>query len=355
MSDHPVVLMPLCLAAQPVVGVHCLEAKKLAYAKQWWQELANINDGKLELQDVTGKGVSGDVLRYIQQRRDVLPVDIVTAHDAHVKSKGRNPFIRPHLASWANFRVVAMGPNWKAIERAAHFGIALAIFATKSSTFTTGSQLFSSVRVDLSRLYLECRVAAEMACSVTAAEEQGAEVAVAFDLPADKDDVEIGEVINSRGEDATLEAIFEELRGKLAIARTTDVKDEDFETVRVPVDALRFTQWGCSDRFRCGTPVSEAVDLFVKGSNPADLPWCMLRVIRRNGLLLSVDNRRLFAMKEAQRRIRELDPARALYVRVQIYTWLPIFDKFLQHLDHTCATSHGQSIVLRATKRRRAD
>ena len=56
--------------------------------------------------------------------------------------------------------------------------------------------------------------------------------------------------------------------------------------------------------------VSEAVDEFVRGSDPAELPWCVLRVIRRAGLLLSVDNRRLYAMKEAQRKIQENDPAR---------------------------------------------
>ena len=111
---------------------------------------------------------------------------------------------------------------------------------------------------------------------------------VAIELPAESDDVEIGKIISSKGDDTTLEAIFEEWCGMLASARTHDVKDEDSETIRVPVDSLRFTQRGCSDRFQCGRLVSEAVDEFVRGSDPAELPWCVLRVIRRAGLLLSV-------------------------------------------------------------------
>ena len=111
---------------------------------------------------------------------------------------------------------------------------------------------------------------------------------VAIELPAESDDVEIGKIISSKGDDTTLEAIFEEWCGMLASARTHDVKDEDSETIRVPVDSLRFTQRGCSDRFQCGRLVSETVDEFVRGSDPAELPWCVLRVIRRGGLLLSV-------------------------------------------------------------------
>ena len=60
-------------------------------------------------------------------------------------------------------------------------------------------------------------------------------------------------------------------------------------------------------------------------------------------------------MKEAQRKTREPDPAgRVLYVRVQLYTWMPIFDKFLEHLDHKCFASDGQNINVRVAKRHRA-
>ena len=46
---------------------------------------------------------------------------------------------------------------------------------------------------------------------------------------------------------------------------------------------------------------------------------------------MSVDNRRLDAMKEAQRRMRERDPTKVVYVRVQLYSWAPVF--FVNHLD----------------------
>ena len=59
-------------------------------------------------------------------------------------------------------------------------------------------------------------------------------------MSAENDNVEIGKIINTRGENAPLEAIFEELRGKVAMSG--DVKEEGFETIIVPVDSLRYTQ-----------------------------------------------------------------------------------------------------------------
>ena len=87
------------------------------------------------------------------------------------------------------------------------------------------------------------------------------------------------------------------------------------ETARVPVDSLRYTQESCSSWFCCGRPLEQTIDLFVNGAIPAEFPWCVLRVVRRNGLLLSMDNRRLYALREAQRQIRKSDPCRVLYAR----------------------------------------
>ena len=98
-----------------------------------------------------------------------------------------------------------------------------------------------------------------------------------------KADVEIGEAIKSKGEAVTLEATFEELQRRMAIEAADNVKDENFETSRVPVDSLRFTQWSCSRRFRCGRPVSEAVEKFVRGAEPSELPWCQPSVARLLG------------------------------------------------------------------------
>ena len=45
-------------------------------------------------------------------------------------------------------------------------------------------------------------------------------------------------------------------------------------------------------------------------------------------------NRRLYAMKEAQRLIRERGPTVLVQARVKLYTWMPVFDVFLDHCDH---------------------
>jgi hypothetical protein len=44
-------------------------------------------------------------------------------------------------------------------------------------------------------------------------------------------------------------------------------------------------------------------------------------VVKRNGLLLSLDNRRLWALKEAQRQVRVQDPQTLVWVTVKMWTW----------------------------------
>ena len=46
-----------------------------------------------------------------------------------------------------------------------------------------------------------------------------------------------------------------------------------------------------------------------------DQLWCHLRVVKRDGLLLSLDNRRLWSLKEAQRKMRMSDPEPIVWVR----------------------------------------
>ena len=112
---------------------------------------------------------------------------------------------------------------------------------------------------------------------------------------ADSDDVELGKVINCRGEETTLETMFEELRGRFALQ--SDVKDEYFETVRIPVDSLPYTQSSCASKFACGRDVDQTAKEFVEGKDPTKCHWCVLRVVKRAGLLLSVDNLRLYAFR----------------------------------------------------------
>eukprot|EP00415_Alexandrium_ostenfeldii_P001437 UN1437 len=124
--------------------------------------------------------------------------------------------------------------------------------------------------------------------------------------------------------------------------------------VTVPVDALRFSQENCSAKFRCGRLLPETIDAFVRGLDPRTQEWCVLNVIKRRGLLISNDNRRLYAMKEALRILREQDPAAMMWVRVRVYVWAPAFDTHLDHLAHRCGATDGRRIRVRPLKRHRA-
>ena len=87
-------------------------------------------------------------------------------------------------------------------------------------------------------------------------EEQGARLT----LEAENADMEFGKVISSRREATSLEAVFEELRGHLALS---NVKDAEFEIMRVPVDSLRYTHESCSPTFRCGKLLATTTQKFV--------------------------------------------------------------------------------------------
>ena len=86
---------------------------------------------------------------------------------------------------------------------------------------------------------------------------------------------------------------------------------------RLPVDALRFTQKSCKALFQCGRCLEQTANDLANGTlNAFDLP--KMRVMQRRGLLLSLDNRRLWALKEGQRRSRLQDPTRTIYVKVAL-------------------------------------
>lgn len=174
----------------------------------------------------------------------------------------------------------------------------------------------------------------------------------AIRLLAESDDVKIGRAMNSCGTDVAPDRIFAEIRLCLLAEESelAKVKEETLDPLTLPVDALRFTQHGCSGKFKCGRSVSETIKLFVQGLQPTTQSWCILDVIRRNGLLLSNANRRLYAMKEAQRQLRENDPAAVIWVHVRIHTWVAAFDTFLQHCDHACTDADGKCIKLRLSE-----
>ena len=47
----------------------------------------------------------------------------------------------------------------------------------------------------------------------------------------------------------------------------------------------------------------------------------------------------------------EQDPTRVLYARIKLYTWEPVFDVLLSHLDHNCSPSDKQDIRQRRANR----
>ena len=171
-------------------------------------------------------------------------------------------------------------------------------------------------------------------------------------LRAEVDDVLLGSAFNKDGEQIMSDEVFQHIREALRGESARNcVKEEQFEHIRVPVDSLRFTHNSCGATFRhCGRTLEETADKFVEGLDPCTAPWCELRVVRRNGLLLSLDNRRLWAMQEAQRRIRDQDPSKILWVRVKLFMWDPAFDVFLEHLNHSCSGADGHQIRKRCRR-----
>ena len=74
-------------------------------------------------------------------------------------------------------------------------------------------------------------------------------------------------------------AMRETLRGAQECAHALEVKDEDIEDVRLPVDALGYTQNGCSQTFRCGTTLQKTVSDIVTGNvDPLQASWCKVQV-----------------------------------------------------------------------------
>lgn len=122
----------------------------------------------------------------------------------------------------------------------------------------------------------------------------------------------------------------------------------------VDVDSLRFTQSGCSEVFQCGRTLEQTACELVDNGTKGSLPdWCELRVISRNGIYWSCDNRRLWALKEAQRRMRASDPSTNIQVNIKLFYWHPAFDVFMAHVDHGMSRWDGESIKVRGQVRRR--
>ncbi|CAE8648124.1 unnamed protein product [Polarella glacialis] len=163
-------------------------------------------------------------------------------------------------------------------------------------------------------------------------------------LEASEDGIKIGKVITNtcsiQGGNMPLDQKFRIIRlrllGESAQAR---VKEEPPEELIVHCSQLLYTQETCKRRLR-GWPygemlLGEVVDKWVKGEfhlNPEQDDWLLLEVVRRNGKLYSIDNRRLRILHEYQRRV----PAQDVRVRIKCTEWPSSVDRFLAHFDTQC-------------------
>eukprot|EP00931_Biecheleriopsis_adriatica_P087302 TRINITY_DN61796_c0_g1_i1.p1 TRINITY_DN61796_c0_g1~~TRINITY_DN61796_c0_g1_i1.p1 ORF type:complete len:581 (+),score=107.92 TRINITY_DN61796_c0_g1_i1:42-1784(+) len=121
-----------------------------------------------------------------------------------------------------------------------------------------------------------------------------------------------------------------------------------FQRKRVAVDVLRYTQLGCSPAFLDGLKtLKQTAFEIAEGSASIDEEWCELRVMRKNGMLWSMDNRRLWALKEAQRLRRCQNPEAVIEVNIKLFIWDPAFEVFWCHADHACTPQDGLSIKVR--------
>lgn len=173
----------------------------------------------------------------------------------------------------------------------------------------------------------------------------------------EKEDAEAMKFIRAYfdGEEDTVDSVFEKIRGLLKVNR---VVKEEIKEIKVPVGDLRFTQSSCSFYFRClhrkfgdcphGCPLRSTQDMtedIVRGMDPSTQPWAVLTVVQLHGRLWSIDNRRLSAMKDAQKRIRETGGERVVWAKIRVFDfWPDEFQRFHKHLGHGAGPNDGKHI-----------
>ena len=176
------------------------------------------------------------------------------------------------------------------------------------------------------------------------------EVAGDFDvqLEASEDDIAIGRVLTAQGDEFPLDEalcrIQETVRGA-AVSSFQSVKQELGEEMVVQCREIRYSQASCSSKFRHGPYqgclLEVVVDDLIRGTvKPLEDDWFVLDVVKRDGKLISVDNRRLFCLHEFQRRY----PSKVVWARIRVKFWDSLFDRFLNHSD---SANNGTSIYVR--------
>ena len=127
--------------------------------------------------------------------------------------------------------------------------------------------------------------------------------------------------------------------------RSLEVKVEPPEVaiVIVPCAQLRFTQCSCGAKFRGGPYANKHLndfiqDLISKGPKEScklilKETWLVLDIMKYNGGLRSIDNRRLHCLKEYQKYLQDSGSSETVRVRVRIHHWTEEHDRYVNHND----------------------
>ena len=113
------------------------------------------------------------------------------------------------------------------------------------------------------------------------------------------------------------------------------------------VKDLRYTQSSCSCFFRDGHTVQHTIaDLIDGRADPLRDEWLVLDVVTMHGELYSIDNRRLYCLKELQRLAGN---SCSVLARIRYHCWWTaprdsVLDTFWQHYTTEC---DGRNIVIR--------
>ena len=121
------------------------------------------------------------------------------------------------------------------------------------------------------------------------------------------------------------------------------VKQEKPEVAIVPCAQLLFTQAKCSAQFKGGPYKNKHLNYFIHdliSKHPKEScelilkeKWLVLDIMKYNGRLWSIDNRRLHCLQEYQKYLQNSGRNETVQVRVRIHQWTTEHHRCLQHYD----------------------